>query len=57
MDITINGKRMDKNTFKQGFVIGWLECVGDAEKNKVKLRAIAEVAYQKYLKDHAIADE
>ncbi len=56
MDISIKGKLMDKNTFKQGFVIGWLECAGDAEKNKIKLRAIAEAAFQKFLKDNGIED-
>ena len=55
MDIIVNGKRMDKNTFKQGFVVGWLECAGDPEPNKkVRLRAMAEVAFQKFLKDHGI---
>jgi hypothetical protein len=58
MNIFINGKRTDKNTFKQGFVAGWLECAGDPEPNqKIRLRAMAEVAFQKFLKDHGIVED
>lgn len=57
MEIIINGKCVDKNAFKQGFVVGWLECAGDREKNKRRLRAMAETAFQKYLKDRGIAED
>jgi hypothetical protein len=57
MEITINGKCVDKNAFKQGFVVGWLECAGDREKNKRRLRAMAETAFRKYLKDRGIAED
>jgi hypothetical protein len=56
VEITINGTMMDKNAFKQGFVRGWLEHAGDVEKNKIKLRAMAETAFLKYLRDRGIRD-
>ena len=33
------------SNFKEGFIRGWMECVGSQEENKVKLRQIAEAAF------------
>lgn len=49
--IEINGKRVDRDTFREGFVIGWYECVGDREPDKTKLRLIAEAAADNYFND------
>ena len=42
-----------RESFRQGFIAGWYECVFDAEKDKEKLMRIAEVNAEKYLKDPA----
>lgn len=37
-------RRFDSATYREGFVRGWVECVGDKELDKHKLRQIAEAA-------------
>jgi len=43
-------KRPGEDSFRQGFVIGWIECVGNQEPNKKKLKAIAEAAAGNYIR-------
>jgi hypothetical protein len=40
-----------KTAFREGFIAGWCECVGESEANKTKLKQIAEAAADRYLKD------
>ena len=47
-------KTQGRNTFRDGFVAGWIECVGDKEPDKQKLKEIAEAAADKYVRDHGI---
>jgi len=50
--ITVNGKQLDRAAFKAGYVMGWIECVGDKEPDKVKMKEIAEAAAAKYFRNH-----
>lgn len=47
-------KAQGRNTFRDGFVAGWMECVGDKEHDKLKLKEIAEAAADNYIRDHGI---
>jgi len=44
-------KPQGKGSFRDGFVAGWMECVGYKEPDKKKLREIAEAAADNYLRD------
>ena len=50
--ITVNGKQLDRAAFKTGFVIGWIECFGDKEPDKLRMKEIAEAAADNYFRDH-----
>jgi len=50
--IKVNEKQLDRAAFKAAFVIGWIECVGSKEPDKVKMTQIEEAAANNYLKDH-----
>ena len=43
-----------EDSFRDGFVAGWMKCVVDQEPNKQKLKEIAEAAADKYIRDHSI---
>ncbi len=48
----ISTKPQGNGSFRDGFIAGWIECVGGRERDKKKLREIAEAAADKYIKDH-----
>jgi hypothetical protein len=45
-------KPKDSCSFRDGFVAGWIECVGGKERDKTKLKEIAEAAADKYINAH-----
>jgi hypothetical protein len=50
--ITVNGEQLDRAAFKAGYVMGWIGCVGSKERDKVRMKEIAEAAADSYLRDN-----
>lgn len=43
-------KPQGTGSFRDGFVAAWMECVGDKEPDKRKLREISEAAADNYIR-------
>lgn len=56
-DMDKSSKTQEKDSFRDGFVAGWMECVGDKEPNKRKLKQIAEAAVDNYIRNHGAASK
>jgi hypothetical protein len=46
----VTQERLDES-FRVGFITGWIQCVGDKETNKKKLKQIAGAAFENYIKN------
>ena len=48
----ISIKLQDEALFRDGFVAGWMECIRSKERDKRKLKELAETAADNFIKDH-----